>query len=163
MDINICKIDSLNNIIETRIEPIIEQKFISLLRHSNNKNYIYKNIHEPSFSYGVYDKSYKSSNDEYVLHRNGDTEIDTSFPEKEYSLVCSTNDDNNILGTTFLVFPFKDALFTIKHKDDYLKGFWSDKIVWLDRFKRNELWTEDKCILIEKSIWFEKLQHLYNK
>ena len=148
---------------ENRIQTISELKFISLLKYTNNKCYIYKKIYEPTFNYGVYEKSFKTTSDEYVEYSNkNDIDIDTSFPIKDYSLVCSTNeeilDSDNNLGVIFLVFPYKDALFTIKSKNEYYKGFWSDKIVWLERFTKNELWTEDKCILIEKSIWLEYLK-----
>ena len=96
-------------------------------------------------------KSFKNNIDDY-LNLSILEKTDISYPKRNYSLVCSPKNDEEI-GTSFLVFPYKESLFTIKENDNYYKGYWKDKIKWLDKFKENELWTENECILIKKSIW----------
>lgn len=151
--IRFCKWEKFNDINEDRINKISIDNFLSLLKNTHNNIYIYKKIYNPDFTFGYYKKSYKNSIDKY-LELPIKEKVDTTYPNKSYSIVCSTKEENEI-GTTFLVFPFKESLFTIKEGENYFKGYWRDKIKWLDKFNENELWTEDECILIKKSIWDE--------
>lgn len=148
--IRICKWEKFNDIIENRVEKITLENFLSLLRNTNNNIFVYKKIYNPDFTFGYYKKSIKKIDDYLELPIKEKT--DDSYPKKNYSLVCSTHEEEEI-GTTFLVFPFKESLFTIKEDENYYKGYWKDKIKWLEKFDKNELWTEDDCILIKKSIW----------
>lgn len=148
--IRFCKIEKFNDIIEERIKDIDKEIFLSLLQNTHQNKFLYKKIYAPNFSYGYFERKYKPRIDDYFNLTNENNYED--FPNKNYSLVCSTIEENEI-GTTFLVFPFKESLFTIKESDNYFKGYWRDKIKWLDKLKNNEIWTEDSCILIKKSIW----------
>lgn len=157
--IRICKWEKFNDIIEDRVNKISMDVFLSLLENTHNKLYLYKKIYNPDFTFGYYKKSFKNTIDNY-LDLPVKEKTDESYPLKSYSIVCSTVEEDEI-GTTFLVFPFKESLFTIKEGENYFKGYWRDKIKWLEKFDENELWTEDDCILIKKSIW-DKIRNSYN-
>jgi hypothetical protein len=157
--IRVCKWEKFNDIIEDRINKISINEFITHLNYTHNNIYLYKKIYNPNFTFGYFQKKYKNVVDNYLdftLKEN----TDASYPKKNFSLVCSTREEDEI-GTTFLVFPFKESLFTIKEGEDYFKGFWKDKIKWLEKFEENELWTENDCILVKKSIW-DKVKLAYN-
>ncbi len=149
--IRICKWEKFNDIIEDRINKISMDEFLSLLENTHNNIFIYKKIYNPDFTFGYFKKSFKNTIDNY-LDLPIKEKTDVSYPKKSYSIVCSTEEEDEI-GTTYLVFPFKESLFTIKEGEEYYKGYWRDKIKWLEKFSKNELWTEDDCILIKKSIW----------
>ena len=87
-----------------------------------------------------------------------------SYPLRNESLVCYNylEDVDEHLGETFLIFPFKNSLFTIAPEreynydpeiDKYRKGYWSDKIMWLDNLNEREMWTDSPCLIIKKSLW----------
>jgi len=149
--IRICKWDKFNDIIEDRIDKITMDDFLSLLEtKSHNSLFVYKKIYQPNFTFGYFKKSYKHI-DSYIDLRLTEKN-DVTYPRRTHSIVCSTKEEDE-LGTTFLVFPFKESLFTIKQGEDCLKGYWKDKIKWLEKFSNNELWTDNDCLLIKKSIW----------
>jgi hypothetical protein len=151
--IRICKLEKIDNIVEDRVQKISLECFLSLLKNTYKNFFVYKEIYNPEFIYGYYKKTLKKTSDNYLgLDTVTKDEINMSYPKKNFSLVCSTHEENE-LGTTFLVFPFKNSFFAIKEGDKYFKGYWSDKIKWLEKFDKNELWTEDDCILIKKSAW----------
>lgn len=149
--IRIYKWEKFNDLIEDRVHKIDMKHFVSLLERTHNNVYLHKNIYNPTFSFGYFNKTYKNTVDNY-LDLPIKEKTDDSYPKKNYSLTCSINEENEI-GTAFLVFPFKESLFTIKEKENYYKGYWKDKIKWLESFPNCELWTENECILIKKSIW----------
>ena len=147
----ICKWDKFNDINEDRITNISISEFFSLLKKTHNNIFLYKQIYNPTFICGYFNKSFKNNIDDY-LNLSILEKTDISYPKRNYSLVCSPKNDEEI-GTSFLVFPYKESLFTIKENDNYYKGYWRDKIKWMDKIQDNELWTEDECLLIQKSVW----------
>ena len=153
----IFKWDRFNDIIENRINDIDLQEFKSLLEncHNYNQNLLYKKIYQPTFSIGIFNKSFKITENYINKPQEGDS-IDESFPNKNYSLVCTTEslmeDDDT---TLFVVLPYKESLFTIKNSSGYVKGYWRDKIKWIESFNENKVWTESTCLLIRKDIWEE--------
>ena len=151
----IFKWDRFNDIVENRINEIDINKFNSLLEncHNYNETLLYKKIYQPDFSIGIFEKSVKIS--ENFLNKKFDTtKIDETFPDKDYSLVCTTEnvmeDDDT---TLFVVLPYKESLFTIKNSSGYVKGYWKDKIKWIESFNENKVWTDSTCLLIRKDIW----------
>ena len=148
----IFKWDRFNDIIENRVKKIDMNTFETLLEncYKYNSNVLYKKIYNPNFEIGIFNKSLKIN--EYV--NDEPLNIDSSFPSKNTSLVCTTEhvleDDDT---TLFVVLPYRESLFTIKNKNDYYKGYWKDKIQWVEKFNENKLWTESNCLLIRKDIW----------
>jgi hypothetical protein len=159
MKIRICKWEKFNDVVENRIHKLEMNNFISLLEKTHNNIFLYKKIYEPDFTFGYYNKSYKSNIDDYLnLSNQLKEKTDITYPKKSHSLVCNINEEVDLdIGTTFLVFPFKDSLFTINDNGEYYKGYWKDKIKWLDKFNNSELWTENECILVKKTTW-EKIK-----
>ncbi len=157
-NLKICKYEQFNEMVEYRVKRITSDKFDELLEKTNQENFLYKKIYNPTFTFGIFKKSYKQAIDSHIntplIERT-----DSSYPKKSYSLVCSTTEENS-MGTTFLVFPLKESLFAIKESEDYFKGYWKDKIKWLEKFKDNQLWTENDCILIKKKVWDDKFRNV---
>jgi hypothetical protein len=154
-NMRIFKWDRFNDIIENRIKKIDLKKFKSLLEncHNYNSTTLYKKIYQPDFEIGLFEKSVKIT-ENYINKNNDTSNIDESFPDRNYSLVCSTEnlmeDDDT---TLFVVLPYKESLFTIKSNEGYLKGYWKDKIKWIEKFNENKVWTDSTCLLIRKDIW----------
>lgn len=151
MKLKMCRLEMINNIMENRITKLNENVFQSLLKNTNKDLYIFKKILNDDFNFGLFENKDTININDYKYDDN-DLNIDYSYPNKETSLVCSTYETDTI-GTTYIVLPYKDAFFTIKDKDNYLKGFWSEKVIWLNKFTKNELWTNDKCLLIKKDLF----------
>ncbi len=153
MSMRIFKWDRFNDIIESRVEKIDMKTFESLLEncHNYDTNVLYKKIYSPNFEIGIFNKSLKVNE---FFNKTSTLNIDESFPCKDESLVCTTEhvleDDDT---TLFVVLPYRESLFTIKNKDDYFKGYWKDKIQWVEKFNENKLWTDSNCLLIRKDIW----------
>jgi hypothetical protein len=146
---------------EDRIDSISIDEFKCLLEEKCHLNkFLYKKIYQPKFKIGMFNKTTKIT-ESYLTNNIKNTLKDENFPLRENSLVCYNYIEKGE-GKLFLVFPFKESLFTISplqeslHAsivDEYKKGYWKDKVRWLDNLKMNELWTDGNCILIEKHMW----------
>lgn len=148
----IFKWDRFNDIIENRIKKIDMNTFKSLLEncHNYDKNVLYKKIYNPDFETGIFNKSFKK----HDFFNSDEPLIDNTYPQKNTSLVCTSEhvlDDDDT--TLFVVLPYKESLFTIQKNDSFFKGYWKDKIQWIEKFNENKLWTESNCLLIKKDIW----------
>lgn len=175
--ISICHWNKWLDIKEDRIIPLNKSMFTDMLNEHTNINncpiFLYKKIYKPSFDIGVFFKSKKSvlvSESEYLTINTdfflSESESWKTFPMRTESLVCYNylEDVDEHIGETFIVFPFKNSLFTIAPEreynyteyqeiDKYKKGYWSDKIKWLDGLTEREMWTDSPCIIIKKSLW----------
>lgn len=151
MKLKMCRLEMINNLMENRITKLDETSFKSLLNNTIKDLFIFKKFLNDDFDYGLFENKNVININDYNYIDN-DLNIDYSYPNKETTLVCSTNEIDSI-GTTYIVLPYKDAFFTIKDKDNYLKGFWTEKVIWLNKFNKNELWTNDKCLLIKKDLF----------
>lgn len=171
----ICQWEKWVDLKEDRIIPINKDIFYSMndrYTHTNTNFFLYKKIHNPTFNIGVFFKSKKSVS-EYLKKeeiQQFPTELWRSFPIRDESLVCYNylEDVDDHIGETYLVFPFKNSLFTIAPEREfnydpevskYTKGYWSDKIMWLDNLNDRELWTDSPCIIIKKSLW-DSMNHI---
>ena len=61
----ICKWDKFNDIIEDRINRITITEFLSLLEKSHNNIFLYKQIYNPNFICGYFNKSYKNNIEDF--------------------------------------------------------------------------------------------------
>lgn len=128
---------------EERITKISLKKFTELYEKyaHNNNQILYKRIHNPDFTIGLFKK---------------DADYSTSLqPIKEKSLTCLQNDKHIPNTELFIVVPFKGALFSILHREELKKGYWKDRIEWLNTLQEKELWTESSCLLIHEKVWNE--------
>lgn len=155
---------------EERIDKIDLELFQTILEENCNKNkFLYKKIYQPNFKLGLFTKK-KKITESYFSKNIKHTLKDENFPLRENSLVCYNYIEKGE-GDLFIVFPFKKSLFTISplhessHKmiiENYKKGYWVDKIKWLDTLKETEMWTDNNCLIIKKTIWdniFEYKKH----
>ena len=150
----IFKWDRFNDIVEKRINKIDRSDFLNMLEncYDYEDNVLYKKIYQSDFDYGIFEKSLKLNE-----NINSSTHLlDDTYPNVNYSLVCNSKelDDYSDIDT-YVVLPFKESLFTIEDKNGnkHYKGYWKDKIKWLDKYNENKVWTESKCLLIKKDIW----------
>ena len=124
----IFKWDKFNDIVEDRIVSIDVNEFNDLKENCISGNMLYKKIYQPEFEIGLFNKSHKTN---HYIKEN--INVDYTYPKKDYSLVCTSLNESCDISTTFIVLPFKESLFTIKDNDTFLKGYWKDKIKWLEK------------------------------
>ena len=159
----IFKWDRWTDIKEDRVEPIGLNMFKKFLKENcYSDKYLMKKIYEPDFSIGIYKKSKKIGERYYPGAKTFESNSKwKSYPLRENSLVCYNYEENSE-GITFLVFPFKNSLFTISPVKEscyiqdisrYNKGYWADKLKWMENLNDREMWTESNCLVIEKSIY----------
>lgn len=157
--------DRWNDLNEERINPLNKDKFLELLSkyaHNNHNVFLYKKIINPKTKMGIFYKSVKQF--ESHLNLNNTSKNLKGFPDRETSLVCYNYIEKEE-GETFIIFPFKSSLFTIDSKIDinesddcYKKGYWVDKIKWLENIGECEMWTDSPCLIISKSEWNKLLK-----
>jgi len=145
---------------ENRISTIDLKTFKILLEKNCFKNkFIHKKIYQPTFKIGFFKKCRKIT-ESYFSTYIKNTINDNTYPLRENSLVCYNYIENGD-GVDFLIFPYKDSLFTISplkesshiQTQEYKKGYWKDRIKWLENLSENELWTDGNCLIIEKKIY----------
>lgn len=161
---NIYNFDRWNDLNEERIEPLSTEKFQELLKkyaHSNQNLFLYKKIINPKTKVGIFLKSTKQFESHINELKSGKKQEWNGFPSRDMSLVCYNYIEEEE-GETFIVFPFKASLFTISpnkewnselQSEDCNKGYWTDKIKWLDKLNNREMWTESPCLIISEKLW----------
>ena len=148
---------------EDRINSIDVKSFKNLLENNCNANiFLHKKIYEPNFKIGIFQKSKKIVENYYKPSPMFNDEKNwKSFPLRENSLVCYNYEEDSE-GKDFLIFPYKKSLFIISpikescydlNINRYNKGYWSDKIQWLDDLDEREMWTDSDCLVIEKDLY----------
>lgn len=161
---NIFNFDRWNDLNEDRITPIGLEKFNELLNkyaHTNQNVFLYKKIINPKTKVGVFFKTTKQFENHVNELKTGEKQEWNGFPLRDMSLVCYNYIEKEE-GETFVIFPFKSSLFTISPKKEWdidvnsencNKGYWTDKIKWLENLDQRELWTESPCLIISKKLW----------
>ena len=158
----ICRWDRWTDIKEDRIDSIDIQEFKKILKEKcHTDQHLYKKIYQPKFKQGIFSKSLKVTESYFGKKQTTNEDTWKAYPIREYSLTCYNYEESGE-GVTYLVFPFKDSLFTISpvkessHDgvvDNYKKGYWKDNIKWLEQLNERELWTESDCLVIEQELY----------
>jgi hypothetical protein len=161
---NIYNFDRWNDLNEERITPISLDKFKELMNkyaHSNQNVFLYKKIINPKSKIGIFYTTTKQFENHIKELKSGEKQEWYGFPQRELSLVCYNYVEKEE-GETFIVFPFKSSLFTISSKKEWdnevtsencNKGYWTDKIKWMENLDHREFWTESPCLIISEKTW----------
>ena len=134
----ICFWDQWIDMNDGRIQCLTKKQYESNLYHTIDNKKLYKKIINPTFDYGIFNSNVINN----TIIENNNT--DYTYPARNKSLVCKAINENVMLAETFIVLPFKNALFTICNDSKYNQGYWKDKIQWLSVIGENEIWTESK-------------------